>query len=64
MTLKEPKKIKYMIGKEYEVQGRFATLEAIEGTMFPEGVFRDRWDNVFRCEMGYVKEKKRIRKNG
>ena len=42
------------VGKEYEVQGRFATLEAIEGD---EAVCRDRFDNRFKVSIGDVVEK-------
>jgi hypothetical protein len=50
---------KLKIGKEYEVQGRFAVLESIEGSMV---VMRDRWDNVFECEISYIKPKRKFKK--
>lgn len=60
MKLPKAKKVKPVIGKEYEVQGKFAVLEAIEGNPpFQDGVFRDRWDNVFTCDMGYLQEKRK-----
>lgn len=43
-----------VVGKEYEVQQRFAVLERIEGST---GVFRDRWDNYFECDLACAKEK-------
>ena len=50
-----------VIGQEYEVQGRFAKLEAIEGTGdFAEAVCRDRWDNRFTVSVGDVVEKRHI----
>lgn len=42
------------IGKEYLVQHRYATLIAIEGF---SAVCRDRWHNVFECNLDCVEEK-------
>jgi hypothetical protein len=55
--------MKLEIGKEYEVQNRFAVLEEIQGTgQFATAVLRDRWDNRFECDIGYVQEKQPVKK--
>lgn len=53
--------MKIKVGKEYEVQQRFATVEQVCGSTV---VCRDRFDNVFECDIGYVKEKKLPKSNG
>ena len=52
-------KFKVKVGREYEVQGRFAEVIAIEGS---DVVCRDRFDNVFTVDKGEVQEKKAIKK--
>lgn len=54
MKLKPIKELKIEVGKEYEVQQRFAVVEQVCGSTV---VCRDRWDQVFECDIGYVKEK-------
>ena len=52
--LKQPK-IKLVVGREYEVHQKYATLEAIEGSSV---VMRDRWENRFECDPNDLQEKK------
>lgn len=55
--------MKLEIGKEYEVQGRFAVLEEIQGYgQFSTAVLLDRWDNRFECDISYVHEKQPVKK--
>lgn len=48
-----PEKIE--IGKEYEIQHRFAVVEKVVGHT---ACCRDRWDFYFECDVCEVKEKK------
>lgn len=54
-------KKKLVIGKEYWVQMRNAELLRIEGSM---AVCRDRWDNVFECDLCCLQEKPKYKKTG
>ena len=49
---------KLEIGKEYEVQNRYAVLESIEGS---EAVLRDRFDNQFKVNIEDLAQKKSIK---
>lgn len=54
--MKTKQKIKrLMIDMEYDVQGRYAILESVEGS---EAVCRDRFGNQFRVNINDVIEKK------
>lgn len=55
MKLKPIKELKIVVGKEYEIQQRFAVVEQVIGSTV---VCRDRWDNQFECDIACVREKK------